>query len=71
MIGGSFIYTDASNIGLGCVMTQHGILVAYGSRQLKNHEKNYPTNDLELAAINFTLKIWREYLYGEKFEVLY
>ena len=42
-------------------------MVAYASRQLKSHEKNYPTHDLELAAIVFTLKIWRHYLYGEKF----
>ena len=43
--------------------------VAYGSKQLKNHEQNYPTHDLELVAIVFVLKIWRHYLYGEKFEV--
>ena len=43
--------------------------MAYGSRQLKNHEKNYPTHDLELAAIVFALKIWRHNLYGEQFEV--
>ena len=41
-------------------------MVAYDSRQLKPHEKNYPTHDLELAAIVFSLKIWRHYLYGEK-----
>ena len=44
-------------------------MVAYGSRQLKIHEKNYPTHDLELAAMIFALKIWRHYLYGERFEV--
>ena len=43
--------------------------MAYGSRQLKNHERNYPTHDLELAAIVFALKIWCHYLYGEHFEV--
>ena len=43
--------------------------MAYGSRKLKNHERNYPTHDLELAAIVFALKILRHYLYGEKFEV--
>ena len=43
--------------------------MAYGSRQLKNHEQNYPTHDMELAAIVFSLKIWRHYLYGEHFEV--
>ena len=42
---------------------------AYGSKQLKNHEQNYPTHDLELAAIVFALKIWRHYLYGEQFKV--
>ena len=41
----------------------------YDSRQLKIHEKNYPTHDLELATVVFALKIWRHYLYGEKFEV--
>ena len=46
---------------------QDGKVVAYASRQLKPHEKNYPTHDLELAAIVFTLKIWIHYLYGEKY----
>ena len=41
----------------------------YASRQLKNHEKNYPTHDLELAAVVFALKIWRHYLYGAQFQV--
>ena len=44
-------------------------VVAYGSRQLKNHEHNYPTHDLEFMAIVFILKIWRHYLHGEQFEV--
>ena len=44
-------------------------VVAYGSRQLKNHEQNYPTHDMELAAVVFALKIWYHYLYGEEFEV--
>ncbi|KAA3488425.1 DNA/RNA polymerases superfamily protein [Gossypium australe] len=60
------IYSDASMNGLGCVLMQEGKVVPYASRQLKPHEKNYPTHDLELAAIIFTLKIWRHYLYGEK-----
>ncbi|KAG8493004.1 hypothetical protein CXB51_012618 [Gossypium anomalum] len=60
------IYSDASSIGLGCVLMQEGKVVAYASRQLKPHEKNYPTHDLELAAIVFALKIWRHHLYGEK-----
>ena len=41
-------------------------VVAYASRQLKSHEQNYPTHDLELVAVVFALKIWRHYLYGEK-----
>ena len=44
-------------------------VVAYGSRQLKNHEQNYPTHDMELATIVFALKIWHHCLYGEEFEV--
>ena len=60
------IVSDASLNGLGCVLMQEGKVVVYASRQLKPHEKNYPTHDLELAAIVFALKIWRRYLYGEK-----
>ena len=60
------IFSDASLNGLGCILMQVGKVVAYASRQLKPHEKNYPTHDLELAAIVFALKIWRHYLYGEK-----
>ena len=48
---------------------QSGRVVAYGSSQLKNHEHNYPTHDMELAAVIFALKIWRYFLYGEEFEV--
>ena len=48
---------------------QFGRVVAYGSRQLKDHEKNYPTHDMELAAVVFVLKIWHYYLYDEEFEV--
>ena len=47
------MYCDAFKDGLGCVLMQSGRVVAYGSRQLKNHEQNYPTHDLELAAIGF------------------
>ncbi|XXG82456.1 hypothetical protein AAC387_Pa10g0402 [Persea americana] len=68
--GGFTIYSDASNKGLGCVLMQNGKVITYASRQLKNHEQNYPTHDLELAAVVFALKIWRHYLYGEKFEVM-
>ena len=60
------LYSDASGIGLGCVLMQDGKVVAYASKQLKPHEQNHPTHDLELAAIVFTLKIWQHYLYGEK-----
>ncbi|KAG8479786.1 hypothetical protein CXB51_029317 [Gossypium anomalum] len=60
------IYSDASLNGLGCVLMQEGKVIAYASRQLKPHERNYPVHDLELAAIVFALKIWRHYLYGEK-----
>ena len=48
---------------------QAGRVIAYGSRQLNNHEQNYPTHDLELVAIVFALNIWRHYLYGKKFGV--
>ncbi|XP_017625076.1 uncharacterized protein LOC108468721 [Gossypium arboreum] len=52
-------------MGLGCVLMQDGKVVAYASQQLKTHKANYPTQDLELAAIVFALKIWRDYLCGE------
>ncbi|TYK24122.1 pol protein [Cucumis melo var. makuwa] len=52
-----------------CVLMQQGRVVAYASRQLKSHEQNYPTHDLELAAVVFALKIWRHYLYGEKIQI--
>ncbi|MCI47354.1 RNA-directed DNA polymerase (Reverse transcriptase), partial [Trifolium medium] len=58
------VYCDASKMVLGGVLMQKGKVVAYASRQLKAHERNYPTHDLELAAVVFTLKIWRHYLYG-------
>nr|GEX05351.1 reverse transcriptase [Tanacetum cinerariifolium] len=67
--GGFQIYSDASKKGLGCVLMQHGKVIAYASRQLKPYEVNYPTHDLELAAVVFTLKIWRHYLYGESYDV--
>ena len=55
---GFIVYCDASKIGLGAVLMQDGKVIAYASRQLKVHEKNYPTHDLELAAVVFALKIW-------------
>ena len=66
---GFVVYYDASRIGLGCVLVQKGRVIAYASRQLKVHEKNYPIHDLELAAVVFALKIWRHYLYGVHCEV--
>ncbi|KAJ9541044.1 hypothetical protein OSB04_027550 [Centaurea solstitialis] len=63
------IYSDASKSGLGCVLMQHGRVIAYASRQLKSYEVNYPTHDLELAAVIFALKIWRHYLYGETCDI--
>jgi hypothetical protein len=51
------IYCDASRLGLGCVFMQEGKVVAYASRQLRKHELNYPTHDLELAAVVHALKI--------------
>ncbi|KAI3680701.1 hypothetical protein L6452_35475 [Arctium lappa] len=66
---GFVIYSDASKLGLGCVLMQEGKVIAYASRQLKEHEKNYPTHDLELAAVVFALKIWRHYLYGIKCQI--
>ena len=60
------IFSDASLNGLGYVFMQEGKVVAYVSRQLKLHEKNYPTHDLELATIVFALKIWRHYLLRRK-----
>jgi len=64
--GGIVVYSDASGKGFGCVLMHHGYVVAYASRQLKPHEKNYLTHDLELAAEVFALKIWRHYLLGDR-----
>lgn len=66
---GFVVYCDASRMGLGCVLMQQGKVIAYASRQLKKHEQNYPTHDLEMAAVVFALKIWRHYLYGDTFEI--
>ncbi|XP_057426016.1 uncharacterized protein LOC130719407 [Lotus japonicus] len=57
------VYCDASKMGLGCVLMQERKVMAYASRQLRPHEANYPTHDLELAAVVFALKIWRHHLY--------
>jgi hypothetical protein len=63
------VYCDASRQGLGCVLMQGGKLVAYASQQLRKHEENYPTHDLELAAVVHALKIWRHYLMGNKCDI--
>nr|GEW61929.1 putative reverse transcriptase domain-containing protein [Tanacetum cinerariifolium] len=70
------VYRDASHKGLGVVLMQNEKVIAYASRQLKIHEKNYTTHDLELGAVVFALKMWRHYLYGTSikatpFEALY
>ena len=54
---------------MGSVLMQHNNVVAYASRQLKDHEKNYPTHDLEMAVVVFALKLWQHYLYEEQFVV--
>jgi hypothetical protein len=66
---GFVIYSDASRKGLGCVLMQQGKVITYASRQLKTYERNYPTHDLELAAVVFALKIRWHYLYGERCEI--
>ncbi|GJR00983.1 putative reverse transcriptase domain-containing protein [Tanacetum coccineum] len=60
------VYCDASHKGLGVVLMQREKVIAYASRQLKVHEKNYTTHDLELGSVVFALKIWRHYLYGTR-----
>ena len=61
------VYCDASRQGLGYVLMQDDKVVAYVSRQLKKHEENYPTHDLELAAVVHVLRIWRHYLIGNNY----
>jgi hypothetical protein len=63
------IYCDACRQGLGCVLMQEGHVIAYASRQLRKHELNYPTHDLELEAVVHALKIWRHYIMGTKCQV--
>ena len=67
--GGFVVYSDASHQGLGCVLMQHGKVIAYASRQLKPYERSYLTHDLELAAVVFALKIWRHFLFCETCEI--
>ncbi|KAH0739920.1 hypothetical protein KY290_038625 [Solanum tuberosum] len=66
---GFVVYCDASRVGLGCVLMQNGKVIAFATRQLKVHEKNYLTHDLELAAVVFALNIWRHYFYGAHVDV--
>ena len=56
------IFYDASRVGLGCLIMQHGKFIVYASRNLESHEKNYSSHDLEHADTIFALKIWRHYL---------
>jgi hypothetical protein len=63
------VYCDASRDGLGCVLMQKGRVIAYASQQLRRHELNYPTHDLELAAVVHALKIWRHYLFGQRCDI--
>jgi len=68
-VDGFMVYCDASRVGLGCVLMQKGKVIAYAFRQLKPHEKNYPTHDFELAVVMFAFKIWRHYFYGVHVDV--
>ena len=68
-LNGYDIYCDASRVVLLCVFMQRDKVISYASRKLKVHEKNYPSHDLELAAVVFALKIWRHYFYGVHVDV--
>ena len=61
---GFVVYSDTSRVGLGCLLMQNCKVIAYDSIQVKVHEKNHPTHDLELDAVVFAVKIWCHYLYG-------
>ena len=63
------VYCDASRQELGCVLMQNGSVIAYASRQLKDHEQRYPIHDLELAVVVHALKIWRHCLIGNKCDI--
>jgi len=68
-LDGYVVYYDAFRVGLGCVLKQLGKVIDYASRKLKVREKNYPTYDLELAAVVFAILIWRHYLYDVHVDV--
>ena len=63
------LYCGASQVGMGCFVMQHSKVITYLSRQLKVHNKNYPTHDLHLTAVVFALKIWSHYLCGVHIDV--
>jgi hypothetical protein len=63
------VYCDASRSSLGCVLMQDGKVVSYAYQQLKKHKENYPTHDLELAAVVHSLKIWRHYIIGHRCDI--
>jgi hypothetical protein len=63
------IYCDACRWGLGCVLMQEEHVITYASRQLRKHELNYPTHDLEMDVVVHALKIWRHYIMGTKCQV--
>ncbi|WMV49799.1 hypothetical protein MTR67_043184, partial [Solanum verrucosum] len=66
---GFVLYYSAYRVGFGCVVMQNGKVTAYASRQLKIHKRKYPTHDLELVVVVFSLKIWLHYLYGVHVDV--
>lgn len=66
---GFIVYCVASRIGLGCVLIENGKVIAYASKHLNTHEKNYPTHNLEFVVVEFSLKIWQHYLYGGHVDV--
>ena len=67
--GNFVVYSEAFKKCLGCVLMQNDNVIAYASCQLKSYKQNYPTHDLEFAAVVFALKIWRDYLYGKWCEI--
>jgi hypothetical protein len=66
---GFVVYSDVSKRGLGCVLMQHGRVIAYASRQLKSHEVNYLVHNQELPAVVFALRVWRHYLYRTQVQI--